>query len=53
MRAGSLSFNPQVVIEAKLTEDDGTASNKVTRTQSQAVATASARQTARILSALR
>lgn len=26
-------FNPQVVIEAKLTEDDGTARNKVTRIQ--------------------
>jgi hypothetical protein len=26
-------FNPQVVIEAKLTEDDGTARDKVTRIQ--------------------
>ena len=26
-------FNPQVVIEAKLTEDDGTARDKVTRVQ--------------------
>jgi hypothetical protein len=27
------SFNPQVVIEAKITEDDGTARDKVTRVQ--------------------
>ena len=46
-------FNPQVVIDAKLTKDDGTARNRVTLAQSQPVATASARQTARILSALR
>ena len=26
-------FNPQIVIEAKLTEDDGTARDKVTRVQ--------------------
>ena len=26
-------FNPQVIIEAKLTEDDGTARDKVTRVQ--------------------
>ncbi len=33
LNVGPSEFNPQVVIEAKITEDDGTARDKVTRVQ--------------------
>jgi len=38
-------FNPQIVIEAKLTEDDGTARDKVTRVQHLASLSTAGRQT--------
>ena len=37
-------FNPQIIIEAKLTEDDGTARDKVTRVQHLAELSMSGRQ---------